>query len=256
MYRYSLFVASGVRGPGTSFMIWSLLIQSRLATFHHSSWYGRTAWAGVCLFGSGGQPFSYRRAKWLTKPATKWTIGGGITTVLSGINLIAPIWRQPGWETLNALARIALGTVATISGYSLSHQAGGITSQATSRPLDHWIGMRQLMRMMMMRTGQIPQCRASPGAVLAMAMKMMTAMVWTTRRAVRKGPDYGWEERMGRGIATWLRTERWKGRGRGRGTVQEKVFQNKPQGEMISLVVLLCRCRRQCMRQTETERVN
>jgi len=46
------------------------------------------------------------------------------------------------WERLNAPASISLATVAMISGQRLSHQAAGSTSQASSWPLDHWIGMR------------------------------------------------------------------------------------------------------------------
>ena len=81
--------------------------------------------------------------------------------------------------------------------------------------------------MMMMRTGQIPERRAVDGAVLAMKMTMMTARVRRTRRAVRKGPGKGREQRMGRG----------KGRGTERETVKGKVLSN-------------------CMRQTRTQRAN
>jgi len=42
------------------------------------------------------------------------------------------------------------------------------------------------------------------------------------------------------------------GKGRGRETVKGQVLLNKPHGEMISLVPLLCSCRRKCMRQTST----
>jgi len=98
----------------------------------------------------------------------------------------------------------------------------------------------------MMRTGRIPEHRAVEGAVLAMAMTMTMATVRRTRRAVRKGPGKGREQRMGRG----------KGRGRGRETVHGKVMLNKRQGEMISLVPLLCSCRRKGMRQTRTRRAN
>jgi hypothetical protein len=46
------------------------------------------------------------------------------------------------------------------------------------------------------------------------------------------------------------------GKGRGREMVKGKVLLNKPQGEMISLVRLLCSSRRKCMRQTWTRRAN
>jgi hypothetical protein len=77
-----------------------------------------------------------------------------------------------------------------------------------------------------------------------MAMTMKTARVRTTIRAVRKGPDNGCEGRMGRGMAMRLRMGRGKERGRGRATVKENVLYNTPQGEIISLVLLLCSCRR------------
>jgi hypothetical protein len=63
---------------------------------------------------------------------------------------------------------------------------------------------------------------------------------------VSKGPGKGREQRMGRG----------KGRGRGMEAVMGKVLFNKPLGEMISLVPLLCSCRRKGMRQTRTRRAN
>jgi len=43
---------------------------------------------------------------------------------------------------VNALVSISLGTVVMISGQRSSLQAAGSASQATSWPLDHWIGMR------------------------------------------------------------------------------------------------------------------
>jgi hypothetical protein len=55
------------------------------------------------------------------------------------------------------------------------------------------------MRMMMMRTGRIPDGLAVEGAVLAMAMTMTTASVRRTRRAVSKEPGKGRVQRMGRG---------------------------------------------------------
>ena len=67
-----------------------------------------------------------------------------------------------------------------------------------------------------------------------------------------KGTGKGTEQRTGRGM----------GRGWGRETVKEretamrKVLLNKPQGEMISHVTLLCSCRSKCQRQTRTRRAN
>jgi len=107
-----------------------------------------------------------------------------------------------------------------------------------------------------MRTGRIPERRALEGAVLAMAMTMMMARVRRTPRAVRKGLGKGREHRMGRGKGRRLRRGGGKGRGRGIETVKGKVLLNKPQGEMISLVPLLCSCRRNCQRQTWTRRAN
>jgi hypothetical protein len=49
---------------------------------------------------------------------------------------------------------------------------------------------------------------------------------------------------------------RGKGRGRRRETVNGKVLLNKAQGEMITLLPLLCSCRRKCKRQTLTQRAN
>jgi hypothetical protein len=100
--------------------------------------------------------------------------------------------------------------------------------------------------MMMMTTGRIPEHRAVEGAVLAMAMTMTMARVRMTRREVRKGPGKERDQRTGRG----------QGRGRGRETVKGKVLLNKHQGEMISLMPLLCSCRRKGMRQTRAWRVN
>ena len=112
----------------------------------------------------------------------------------------------------------------------------------------------------MMRTGRIPEHSAVEGAVLAMTITMTTARVRRTRRAVRQGLGNGRAQRMGRGKGRRLRTGRGKGRGRGRRRGKEmvkgKVVLNKPLGEMISLVPLLCSCRRQCQRQTWTRRAN
>jgi len=64
----------------------------------------------------------------------------------------------------------------------------------------------------MLTTGQIPERRAVEGAVLTMAMTMMTARVRRTRREVRKGPGKGRVHRMGRGKGRGRQP--WKGRGR------------------------------------------
>jgi len=69
-----------------------------------------------------------------------------------------------------------------------------------------------------------------------------------TRTGKRKGPKHG------RGNGRRLRMGRGTVRGRGRETVKGKVLLNKPQGEVISLVPLLCSCRRICQRQTWTQR--
>jgi len=145
----------------------------------------------------------------------------------SGIKLIAPIRTQPARQRLNAPLSISLGTVAMISGQRWSCQAAGSTSHTTSWPLDHWIGMRSLTRIMMMTTGRIPERRAVDGAVLAMKMTITTPRVGRTRGAVRKGPGRGREQKLGRG----------KERGRGRGMVKGKVLLN-------------------CMRQSQTQRDN
>jgi len=106
----------------------------------------------------------------------------------------------------------------------------------------------------MMTTGRIPERRAVEGAILAMAMTMTTARVRRTHRAVRKGPGKGRVQRMGRGKGRGRQPR--KGRGRGMETVKGKVLLNKPQEEMISLVPLLCSCKRKCMRQTRTRKAN
>jgi len=200
--------------------------------------------------------FPHIWGKCLTKPVTKWTIGGGTTTVLLGIKSIGPIRRKPARERLNAPASISPGMVVMISGQRLSHQAAGSTSQATSWPLDHWIGMRWSTRMMRMRTGRIPERGVVDGAIMALTMTMTTARVRRTCRVVRKGPGKGRKQRMGRGKGRQLRTGRGKGRGRGSETIQGKVLRNKPQGEMIYLALLLCSCRREYQRQTWTQRAN
>jgi len=102
----------------------------------------------------------------------------------------------------------------------------------------------------MMRIGWIPEHPPVEGAVLAMPMTMTTARVRRTRRAVRKSSGNGREQRMERGNGRRLITGRGRGRGRGREMVNGKVLLNQPQGEMRSLVLLLCSCRRKCQRQT------
>ena len=97
-----------------------------------------------------------------------------------------------------------------------------------------------------MTTGRIVVRQAVERAVMAMAMIMTTARVRRTCRGLRKGPGKGREQRTGRG----------KGRGRGSETVKGKIFLNEPQGEMISLVPLLCSCRSKCQRQIWTRRAN
>ena len=71
-----------------------------------------------------------------------------------------------------------------------------------------------------------------------------------------KGQGQGREQRIGKGRGRQPRTERGKGRVRGRETVKGKVLLNSPQGEMISLMPLLCSSRRKCQRQTSTRRAN
>jgi hypothetical protein len=89
-----------------------------------------------------------------------------------------------------------------------------------------------------------------------MVMTMKTARVKRERRAVSKGPGQGRKPRIGRGKRRQLRTERGKGWGRGRETVNGKVLINPPQEVMISLVALLCSCRSKCRWQTWTRRAN
>jgi len=106
----------------------------------------------------------------------------------------------------------------------------------------------------MTTTGQIPEPRAMEGAVVAMATTMTTVRVRRTRRAVTKGTGKARVQKMGRGKG-WGRQRR-KRRGRGSERVIGKILLNKPQEEMITLVLLLCSCRRKCMRQTWTRRAN
>jgi len=51
----------------------------------------------------------------------------------------------------------------------------------------------------MIRTGQISECQAVDGGILAMAMKMTMARVRSTRRAVRMCLGKAWEEKVRRG---------------------------------------------------------
>jgi hypothetical protein len=126
--------------------------------------------------------------------------------------------------------------------------------------------MRLSTAMMMITNERFPVHRAVEGAVLDMAMTMITARVRGTRMPVRKGPGKGREQRIGRGQVRRMRMGREKGRrlrtGRGKGrcseweTVMGKVLVNTPQEEMISLVPLLGRCRWKCQRQSWTQRAN
>jgi hypothetical protein len=79
-----------------------------------------------------------------------------------------------------------------------------------------------------------------------MAMTMTMARVRRATRAVRKGPGKGSEQSMGRG----------KRRGMEGETVKGKVLLNKLQCEMISLVLWLCSCIWNGMRQTWTRSAN
>jgi hypothetical protein len=58
------------------------------------------------------------------------------------------------------------------------------------------------MRMMMMRTGRIPECQVVEGAILGMTTIMTMVRVRSTHRAVRKGPGKKMEERTrsGKGL--------------------------------------------------------
>jgi len=97
--------------------------------------------------------------------------------------------------------------------------------------------------MRMLRTARIPEHRAVEGAVLVMAISITTVRVGRNSRAVRNRPRKGKEQQMGRGKGRRLRMGKGKGKGRGSEMVMAKVLLNKPQGEMISLVPLLCRYR-------------
>jgi hypothetical protein len=108
--------------------------------------------------------------------------------------------------------------------------------------------------MMTMITRQIPEGVAVEGAVLELVMIITTARVRRTRRAVRQGLVRGRVQRLGRGRDG----EGKQGRegGRGRETVKGIVLSNILQEEMISPMLLLCSCRRICMRETPTRRAN
>ena len=120
-----------------------------------------------------------------------------------------------------------------MQGQWLSQQPASSTRQVTSCPFDYWIGMRELQRMMMTRTGRILEHRAVEEALLPMAMIMAKVKVRSKCRAVGKTAEKGRERKMGRGIRRRQRTGRGRGRGRGRGSGwgrgQGKVLWNKPQ---------------------------
>jgi len=260
MYSYgsTLIAPFRIRVDGTSFMIWYFLILSWLATVHNSSDCSCTAGWGVCLFRSGGQPSSHIWGKKLTKPATKWTIRSGTTSVAFGIKLSAPYCRRPPRAMLNVPVNILLITVAMISLQWGSHQVACSTIQPTSWWVDYCIGMRYSVVMMMMRTGQILPCRAVAGALLAMAITITTARAIRTRRPVRKGPEKRWDHRMR--TRNWRQSARWRGRQwrngrrRGRETVKDRVLLTKHNAEMIDLVRLFYSWRMKCMRHTRAQR--
>ena len=82
-----------------------------------------------------------------------------------------------------------------------------------------------------------------------MAITMTTLKVRRrTCRAVRKGPGTRREQSMGRG--------KGRGKGRRREMVKGEVLLNKRKGEMISFVPLFGSYRRNCIRQTRTQRAN
>jgi len=81
-----------------------------------------------------------------------------------------------------------------------------------------------------MRTGPIPECRMMEGAILAIAMRMMTAMVRRTGRAVRNELGEGRERTMSRENGRGLKTKsargskrrKRRGKGMGRGIGNER----------------------------------
>jgi len=92
-------------------------------------------------FGSGGQPSVDSWCKCLTKPLTKWTIGGQTTPVTSGIRLIAPMPMHPSLGRLHAPASVSIGMVVMIPTQIIIRQTAGSTGQATSWPLFLRIGI-------------------------------------------------------------------------------------------------------------------
>jgi len=68
------------------------------------------------------------------------------------------------------------------------------------------------------------------------------------------GKGNGTKDGKRKGNAT--EDQKGKGRGMGRETVKGKELLNTPQKKMISLVLLLCSCRRNCQRKTWTRRAN
>jgi len=91
------------------------------------------------------------------------------------------------------------------------------------------------MRMIMKKSWRILECRVVEEAVLVMAMTMMTRRERRTHNAVRKEPGKRRKQRMGTGMGRW--------KGRGRETVKGKVLSNKPQGEIMSFVPMVCSSR-------------
>jgi hypothetical protein len=68
--------------------------------------------------------------------------------------------------------------------------------------------------MMMMRTAQIRERHVVQGAVLAMAVRILTVRVTTTQRAVRKEPAKGREHRIECRKELRLRMDIGNGRGK------------------------------------------
>jgi hypothetical protein len=66
----------------------------------------------------------------------------------------------------------------------------------------------------------------------------------------------GREERIGNDKVRGKRTGREKRSGKGKETLKGKVLLNKPPGELIFFVPLLCSGRRKCHRQTWIRRAN
>jgi len=96
----------------------------------------------------------------------------------------------------------------------------------------------------MMRTGRIPKRRAVEGAVLVMAMSMMTARVRRACRAVRKEQGKGKGTKDGKGKGKGKATEEGKGKateeGKGKGNGKWKgIVKQTPGGDDISPAVAL-----------------